>query len=52
MLATLQDAPEALEAQLSEAAASRRLGITHESVCKVLQESASELASLHAALGA
>jgi HD-like signal output (HDOD) protein len=52
MLATLQDAPETLEAQLSEAPASRRLGITHASVSKVLQESASELASLHDALGA
>jgi HD-like signal output (HDOD) protein len=52
MLATLQDAPDTLEAQLSEAPASRRLGITHESVSKVLQETASELASLHAALGA
>jgi hypothetical protein len=52
MLATLQDAPDTLEAQLAEAPASRRLGITHESVNKVLQETASELASLHAALGA
>jgi hypothetical protein len=52
MLATLHDAPDTLEAQLSESAAGRRLGITHESVSKVLQESASELASLHVALGA
>jgi HD-like signal output (HDOD) protein len=52
MLASLQDAPEAMEAQLAEASASRRLGITPESVNKVLQETASELASLHTALGA
>lgn len=41
----------ALEVQLAEAGASWRMGITQESVARVLQESADELASLNAALG-
>jgi len=42
----------ALEVQLAEASASRRLGLTQESVARVLQDSADELASLNSALGA
>jgi HD-like signal output (HDOD) protein len=52
LLASYHGDALALEVQLSEAAASRRLGITQESVALVLQESADELASLNAALGA
>lgn len=51
VLASLLHDPEALEAQLASASASRRLGITHESVGQVLSDTADELASLHAALG-
>lgn len=50
LLASFPTDPEALEAQLAATSASRRLGLTAESVQKVLQESAAELASLHAAL--
>jgi HD-like signal output (HDOD) protein len=42
---------ETLELQLGETGASTRLGITRDSVQKVLQETAEELASLHKALG-
>src|SRR5688572_22088366 len=52
LLASYHGDALALEVQLAEAAASRRLGITQESVALVLQESADELASLNAALGA
>lgn len=50
LLASFPTDPEALEAQLAATSASRRLGLTAESVSKVLQESAAELATLHAAL--
>jgi HD-like signal output (HDOD) protein len=50
-LVSLQSDPEVMEAQLAEVSASRRLGLTHESCQKVLEETADELASLHAALG-
>lgn len=50
-LVTLQDDPEVMEAQLAQVSASRRLGLTRESCEKVLEETADELASLHAALG-
>jgi HD-like signal output (HDOD) protein len=52
LLASYHGDALALEVQLAEAAASGRLGITQESVALVLQESADELASLNAALGA
>lgn len=52
LLASFPSDPEALEAQLAATTSSRRIGLTGESVQKVLQESAAELASLHAALGA
>jgi HD-like signal output (HDOD) protein len=51
LLASFPSDPEALEAQLAATSSSTRLGLTGESVQKVLQESADELASLHAALG-
>lgn len=51
LLACFPTDPEALEAQLAATSASRRLGLSAESVQKVLQESSTELASLHAALG-
>ena len=51
LLACFPTDPEALEAQLAATTASQRLGLSGESVQKVLQESAAELASLHAALG-
>jgi len=50
-LVTLQADPQIMEAQLAEASASRRMGLTPESCQKVLEETADELASLHAALG-
>ena len=50
-LVTLQDDPDVMEAQLAEVSASRRLGLTRESCEKVFEETADELASLHAALG-
>lgn len=43
--------PDALEAQLVGTSATQRMGLSHASVTTVLQESAEELASLHAALG-
>lgn len=51
LLACFPADSEALEAQLAETSSSRRLGLTRESVQKVLKDSAAELASLHAALG-
>ncbi len=51
LLASFANDPDALEAQLAETPSSRRLGLSRDSVQKVLQESAAELASLHAALG-
>lgn len=50
LLASFPTDPDALEAQLAATTASRRLGLTADSVQKVLQESAAELATLHAAL--
>lgn len=51
LLASFGTDTEALEAQLAATTATRHLGLTHESVSRVLQETATELASLHAALG-
>jgi len=51
VLASFSSDPEALEAQLAETSASRRLGLSAETVHRVMQESAAELASLHSALG-
>lgn len=51
VLACFPHDTEALEAQLAATSASSRLGLSAESVQKVLQESSAELASLHAALG-
>jgi HD-like signal output (HDOD) protein len=51
LLVSFGSNPEALEAQLAGTSASRRIGLTQASVAKVLEESAAELASLHAALG-
>lgn len=51
LLASYHGDALALEVQLAEATASRRMGLTQESVARVLQESADELASLNAALG-
>lgn len=42
---------DALEAQLAGTSATQRMGLSQASVTTVLQESAEELASLHAALG-
>jgi HD-like signal output (HDOD) protein len=50
-LVALQGDPEVMEVQLAEAGATRRMGLTPESIQKVLAETADELASLHAALG-
>jgi HD-like signal output (HDOD) protein len=50
-LVALQNDPAVMEAQLAEAGASRRMGLTSESCQKVLEETADELASLHSALG-
>jgi hypothetical protein len=43
---------DTLEAQLAGTSATQRMGLSQASVTTVLQESAEELASLHAALGA
>jgi HD-like signal output (HDOD) protein len=51
LLAAHPDASPVLEAQLMGTAAARRLGLSMASVQKVLEESAAELAGLHAALG-
>ncbi len=50
-IVTLHKDPAVMEAQLAEAGATRRMGLTSESIQKVLKETAEELASLHAALG-
>jgi len=50
-LVTLQNDPEVMEAALAATSASKRLGLTPQSCQKVLEETADELASLHAALG-
>jgi HD-like signal output (HDOD) protein len=50
-LVALQNDPELMEVQLAAAGASRRMGLTPESCQKALEETADELASLHAALG-
>jgi HD-like signal output (HDOD) protein len=50
-LVDLQADGEDLSMQLAQISASRRLGLTPESCRQVLEESAEELASLHAALG-
>jgi HD-like signal output (HDOD) protein len=50
LVSTYKD-PEVMEAALAEAGASKRMGLTSESVQKVLKETADELASLNAALG-
>jgi HD-like signal output (HDOD) protein len=50
-LVSCQSDPALMEAQLAEAGASRRMGLTSDSVQKALAETADELASLHTALG-
>ena len=51
LLVSFGQDPEALEAQLVGTSATQRMGLSQASVTTVLQESAEELASLHAALG-
>jgi HD-like signal output (HDOD) protein len=51
VLASFAEDPEALEVQLAATGSAQRLGLSADSVQKVLEESADELASLHSALG-
>ena len=50
-LVAFQNDPEVMEAELRKNPASLRMGLTHESVKKVLVDTADELASLNAVLG-